>query len=59
MRLIHELLVHLLVLKLMDALLALLHVTHFRNAVRVARVEDAERTLSNAIAMMLCVRRTV
>ena len=59
MRLIHELLVHLLVLELMDTLLALLHVAHLRDAVRVTRVEDAERTLGNAVAMMLSVRRTV
>ena len=58
--LVHELLlVHLLVLELLDALLALLHVAYFGNTVRVSRVEDAERTLGDAVAVVLGVRGTV
>jgi len=50
----------LLLLHLMgDRLLRLLEVTEFRNAVTIAAVEYAERSLSDAVAMCLCWRRAV
>ena len=59
MRFIDELLVNLLVLELLNTLFALLHIADFTDAVGVVRVEDAERTLSNAVAMVLGVRWAV
>jgi len=54
-------LVYLLVLHVVDALLALLHVAQFRDAVGITTVKDAEGALGDAVTVVLLCRaiRTV